>query len=158
MKCRLAGADLMGEILRMANKRGLGVCLVANSDGLSGWKETAEAIKRMYPDIRTGGIDLVKNDPNYKLQITNYSVIFCNFGAPFQEKFLHSLKQGNYGNIRLAMGVGGSFDFWVGKQRRAPLWMRNYGLEWLFRLWKQPGRFRRIFRAVIIFPIKVIAS
>jgi len=42
------------------------------------------------------------------------------------------------------MGVGGSLDFITGVQRRAPLWMRRHGLEWLYRLIRQPWRWRRM--------------
>lgn len=54
------------------------------------------------------------------------------------------------------MGVGGSFDYLTGKQRRAPRWMQVIGLEWLWRLILQPRRFRRIWNAVIVFPMKMI--
>lgn len=54
------------------------------------------------------------------------------------------------------MGVGGSFDYLTGKLRRAPRWMRTIGLEWLWRLILQPRRFRRIWNAVIVFPMKMI--
>jgi len=55
------------------------------------------------------------------------------------------------------MGVGGSFDYLTGKVPRAPEFMRQIGLEWLFRLIIEPRyRFKRIWNAVVIFPIKVI--
>ncbi len=65
------------------------------------------------------------------------------------------------GKIRLAMGVGGCFDFLTGKVRRAPKILRLIGLEWLWRIfqpqeWKfKKERLKRIFLAVIIFPIRV---
>jgi len=54
------------------------------------------------------------------------------------------------------MGVGGSFDYLTGKQKRAPRWMRIFGLEWLWRLILQPQRWKRIGNAVVIFPIKIL--
>jgi N-acetylglucosaminyldiphosphoundecaprenol N-acetyl-beta-D-mannosaminyltransferase len=158
LKTRIAGVDLMEEILKIANDRGLGVYLVANKDGLSSWEETSMAIKKIYPNLRINGENLDKNISIYNLQDTGFDIIFCNFGAPYQEKFIYSLKQGNYGKIRLAMGVGGSLDFVSGKVCRAPLWMQKIGSEWLFRLIQQPNRFRRIFNAVVIFPIKSIIN
>lgn len=159
LKARIAGADLMEEILKVASNRGLGVYLAANKNGLSTWKETAKAIKNIYPNLRIGGNNIEKIG-DWKLEIgncENYDIIFASFGSPNQEKFFHSLKQGNYGKIKLAMGVGGSFDFVTGKIRRAPLLLRKIGLEWLFRLILEPRyRIKRIFNSVIIFPIKVI--
>ena len=54
------------------------------------------------------------------------------------------------------MGVGGAFDFITKKIRRAPKFLRFFGLEWLWRLIQQPKRIKRIFRAIVMFPIKVI--
>ena len=161
LKARISGVDLMEEILKIANNRGLGVFLAVNKDGLSTWEETRDAILRIYPNLYVEGINLDKNSINsinYDLINNNCSIVLCNFGAPYQEKFLYSLKSQKNAKIRLAMGVGGSFDFMNGKVRRAPKVMRLFGLEWLFRLIQQPNRFRRIFNAVIIFPIKIIFS
>ncbi len=156
LKTRFAGADLMMEILRLANEKKLSVFLAANDAGLSKWEETRDAIVKIYPEIKINGENLNKKSADYPAINKQRTVVFCNFGAPFQEKFLHSLKAGDCGKIKLAMGVGGSFDFLTGKLRRAPVWMRKIGMEWLFRLIQQPSRFRRIFKAVAVFPVKII--
>jgi len=78
----------------------------------------------------------------------------CNFGAPYQELLLAGLRN-QPGTIRVAMGVGGSFDFLTGKVKRAPRWMRAVGLEWLWRLLLQPRRLKRIWNAVVVFPVQV---
>lgn len=158
LKTRIAGVDLMEEILKIANDRGLEIFLVADKNGLSTYEETKNAIFKKYPNLKIGGVNLDKNISSYELQVASREIIFCSFGAPFQEKFLHSLKTLNDSKIRLTMGVGGSFDYLTGKIKRAPQWMRQLGLEWLFRLIQQPNRFRRIFNAVIIFPIKIIIN
>lgn len=81
-------------------------------------------------------------------------VLFVAFGAPRQEqwiqKHLPELK-----TVRVAMGIGGAFDFLVGKRKRAPRWMQQMGLEWLFRLIIEPKRFARIFNATVVFPLQV---
>jgi N-acetylglucosaminyldiphosphoundecaprenol N-acetyl-beta-D-mannosaminyltransferase len=156
LKSKIAGADLMEEILKMADKRGLSVYLAANKIGLSTWEETREAILKKYPKLNISGDNLDPKNPKYIIHDTLYPILLCNFGAPDQEKFLYSLKTQENAKIRLAMGVGGSFDYLTGKVKRAPRWMRQIGLEWLFRLIQQPNRIRRIFNAVIIFPIKII--
>jgi N-acetylglucosaminyldiphosphoundecaprenol N-acetyl-beta-D-mannosaminyltransferase len=174
LKSRFAGVDLMQEILKIAEDRGLGVFLACRKDGLSNFQETKEAILKIYPGLIINGANLNphpasevestlslrerglegegKND-YYKLQTINYKLILCNFGAPYQEIFLNSLKNDTIG---IAMGVGGSFDFITGKVKRAPKFMRQIGLEWLWRLIKQPNRWKRIWNAVIVFPIKII--
>lgn len=172
LKTRIAGADLMQEILKIASEKNLGVFLVASDRGLSNWEETRNAILKKYLNLKISGINYnchsesfeesTKNglDPSTIAQDDKYNIsqayiVFANLGAPFQEKFLHSLKNQENAKIRLAMGVGGSFDYLTGKVRRAPVLMRKLGLEWLWRLIQQPQRLKRIWNAVIIFPIKV---
>ncbi|MDD4901131.1 MAG: WecB/TagA/CpsF family glycosyltransferase, partial [Patescibacteria group bacterium] len=55
-------------------------------------------------------------------------------------------------SAKVGLSVGGSFDYLTGKVRRAPRGLRRLGLEWLWRLFKQPRRWRRIYRATVIFP------
>lgn len=161
LKTRMAGADLVEEILRIAAGKNYKIFLAVNSGGLSSWEETRDAILQKYPSLNISGASLNKNTTNYQLQTTNADIVFCNFGAPNQEKFLYSLKNQENGKIRLGMGVGGSFDYLTGKVRRAPKILQAIGMEWLFRLIQQPwekklSRLKRIFRAVVIFPIKII--
>ncbi|HRY82145.1 MAG TPA: WecB/TagA/CpsF family glycosyltransferase [Candidatus Moranbacteria bacterium] len=165
LKCRFAGADLMLEILKIANEQKLSVFLAAKKDGLSNWEETRDAILKNYPDLEINGENLNFNchaelvSASHKIlnQVQDDKwVLFCNFGAPFQELFINSQKNDT---IRLAIGVGGSFDFITKKIRRAPKFMRLIGLEWLWRLILEPRyRFKRIFNAIIIFPIKIIIN
>jgi len=159
LKARFAGFDLMLEMLKMAEDRGLGVFLICRKDGLSSWEETREIILKIYPKLSIAGenLDLEAKLPS-ELEATSRKLIFCNFGAPYQEIFLNSLKNDMIG---VAMGVGGSFDFLTGKVRRAPKILRQIGLEWLWRLmvqpWEQKGkRLKRIWNAVIIFPWKIL--
>lgn len=161
LKARMAGADLVEEILKLAERNNHKVFLLAEKNGLSSWEETKIAILRKYPKIEIAGINLDKNTPftDYQLPVTSYEIIFCSFGAPAQEKLLHSLKSQKDSRIRLAMGVGGSFDFLTGKRKRAPKIMRKIGLEWLWRFIQEPKyRAKRIWKAVIIFPIKIIIN
>lgn len=157
LKTRIAGVDLMDEILKIAEKNNIKIFLAASSGGLSSWEEARDAIFQKYPKLQVSGANLSNNITGCKLPITDCSIILCSFGAPHQEKFLHSLKSQKNDNIRLVVGVGGSFDYLTGKVKRAPRWMRQIGLEWLFRLLQEPRyRVKRIFNAVIIFPIKII--
>lgn len=157
LRARMAGADLMFEILKIAEKNNLSIFLASYKGALSGWKETKKAILEIYPGLKINGVDLDKKTSQYKLPMLDNSIVFCSLGVPFQEKFIHSLKSLNQGKIRLAMGVGGSFDFLTGKRKRAPKIFQKLGLEWLWRFLGEPRRrAKRIWNAVIIFPIKII--
>ena len=69
------------------------------------------------------------------------NILFVAFGSPKQEEWISQNLQKI--DVRVAIGVGGAFDFISGKVARAPLWIRNLGLEWLFRLIRQPWRAKR---------------
>lgn len=92
-----------------------------------------------------------------RINASGASLLFVAYGSPSQDQWiaahLHAMP-----SVRVAMGVGGTFDFLAGTQRRAPLWMRNLGLEWLYRFIKQPSRWRRIWNAVVVFPLLVITQ
>ncbi|PIU43359.1 MAG: acetylglucosaminyldiphospho-UDP acetyl-beta-D-mannosaminyltransferase, partial [Candidatus Nealsonbacteria bacterium CG07_land_8_20_14_0_80_40_10] len=83
-------------------------------------------------------------------------ILFVAYGAPKQDIWIarHKLKY----QVPLSMGVGGAFDMISEIIPRAPVWLRKIGLEWLWRFYKQPSRWKRIHRAVIRFPSAVINS
>lgn len=160
LKCRMTGIDLLWKIIRLANQNKLTIFLAANADGLSSWEETAAVINRLYPDLAVDGDNIDSNDENYQILSSSCQILFCNFGVPRQEAFI---KQQKNDIIRLAMGVGGSFEYITRKVRRAPYFWRLFGFEWLWRLFQRPDptrprRWKRIWNAVIIFPIKIILN
>ncbi len=158
LKYRLTGIELMEDILQIAEKKNLNIFLVSWMGSLSTWEETRDAIAKKYPKLKIDGDNIDCENTSYVLRLTS-DIVFCNFGAPKQELFLYSLKNQNNAKIRLAMGVGGSFDYLTGKTSRAPKFVRILGLEWLWRLVLEPKyRAKRIFRAVIIFPIRVLLN
>ncbi len=163
-KTRWTGVDLLNYILFLSNKNNLKIFLLTNKKGLSLWKETAQAIEKKYPYLLIRGYDYeikldnttIKNIQD-KVKNSQADILFCNWGAPQQEIILSYLVNANI-SLKLVMGVGGSFDFLTQKLKRAPLWMRKIGLEWLYRFYQQPWRWKRIFNATIVFLWKVIKS
>ncbi len=148
LKARMAGADLMLEILKMAQEKNLKIFLAASKDGLSSFEEIKKTILKIYPNLEINNSGEASESAD---------IIFCNFGAPNQEKFLHSLKNAKDSKIKLAMGVGGSFDFLTGKTKRAPKIIRAIGFEWLWRFILEPKyRLKRIWNATMGFIIKII--
>lgn len=93
--------------------------------------------------------DAVKQINNCKPQL-----LFVAFGAPKQEIWIHkNLKKLDIGG---AMVVGGTFRYLAGLSKLPPAWMERVGLEWVWRLITEPARVPRIFKAVIVFPWKVL--
>ncbi len=81
-------------------------------------------------------------------------VLLVAFGHPRQESWIASHRN-DFADLRAVVGVGGTFNFWAGRIKRAPAWMRTIGLEWLWRLSQEPKRWRRIWNAVVVFPLCV---
>ncbi len=163
---RFPGADLMESLLGIAEKRGYAVACVVRRGGLSSYETIKQALLKKYPVLKVTGIEMHAtfwSDGTQKIphhiwtQIQQSTIVFCNFGAPEQEYFTESLRV-KPGSIRLAMGVGGSFDYLTSKLHRAPRCMRHIGLEWLWRLVQQPQRLKRIWRATVVFPYKSILN
>ena len=82
-------------------------------------------------------------------------LLLVAFGAPKQDLWIaeHLSKMPS---VRVAMGVGGTFDFLAGVRKRAPAFIRSIGLEWLWRFVQEPSRWRRMWRAVVVFPWLVL--
>jgi N-acetylglucosaminyldiphosphoundecaprenol N-acetyl-beta-D-mannosaminyltransferase len=78
---------------------------------------------------------------------TKPNLIFAAFGSPFQEKWFYQNRARLQGIC--CVGVGGAFDFLSGNIQRAPIWIRKIGLEWLYRLIREPWRWRRQLRLLV---------
>ncbi len=154
---RYPGADFLKTILATANRQESTVYLAIRKDGLSSFNEIRTILRTSFPRLHVRGADL--NPISFSLPdgIRDADIVLCNFGAPEQEYFLESLRHTD-STVRLAMGVGGSFDFLTGKRKRAPEWIQSIGLEWLFRLLIQPKRILRIWTATVIFPFLCLSD
>ena len=149
---RITGADLLPEIFKRAEAKRLTVGLMLDPGGLSSYEAIKKILLVQYPEL-----SVAKFSPEYLTGSVPipYHIVLCNYGAPLQEIILAGLRE-KTGSIRLAMGVGGAFDFLTGRIPRAPKPLRAVGLEWAWRLWQQPKRWKRIWNATIVFPIKVL--
>lgn len=155
--CRYPGADLLHLILRYAvDVYDMPIYILARKDGLSSWETVQASLLRQYPHAKITGQDADIHD-TVAIDIER-CVVLCNFGAPYQEMTLNAIVKRSLHTHIVAMGVGGSFDYITGNLQRAPVWMRRIGVEWLYRLFQQPHRWRRIINAVIIFPIMVVCN
>lgn len=84
-------------------------------------------------------------------------ILFVAYGAPQQDLWIAAHLQ-DLPSVRIAMGVGGTFDFLAGTKKRAPVFLQRLGLEWFYRLIREPRRLPRILNAVLVFPWLVIRS
>ncbi len=146
---RVPGIELMQALLEQSAVHQWRVFLLGAEPGIA--EQAAEAITAEYK-----GINIVGTHHGFFAQSELQSVLekikaatphqlFIALGVPKQEKFA-AAHLANLG-VPVALGVGGSFQVLAGVVRRAPLWMRKMGLEWLYRLLRQPAR---ISRAVVL--------
>lgn len=89
------------------------------------------------------------------LSNTQPPLIFVGLGSPRQEFWIQAHQAVSPQSMWI--GVGGSFDIWGGIKQRAPLWLREHQLEWLYRLYQEPWRWRRML-ALPQFVVKVLQS
>jgi N-acetylglucosaminyldiphosphoundecaprenol N-acetyl-beta-D-mannosaminyltransferase len=158
IKTRYTGADLVVFLLELAEKKGQKTLVIAAKNSLSSPEEIVRAIKRKYPHLSIKSEYFVPGQNNFSNGIIKQAeIVFVNFGAPAQEKFIFENRM-KFPNAKILVGVGGAFDFLTGKIRRAPQLMRLFGLEWLWRLAQEPKRFRRICNAVVVFPTKALRN
>lgn len=90
-----------------------------------------------------------------RINASGARTLFVAYGAPAQDLWIDRVLP-RLQSVRVAMGVGGAFDFLAGTKKRAPLFLQRSGLEWLWRLFQEPRRLPRILRAVIVFPFLVL--
>ena len=95
--------------------------------------------------IRNASADVVS-----KINATKPDILFVAFGQVKQEKWINEYLL-QMPSVKIAMGVGGAIDYISGNVSRAPLFLRKIGLEWLWRLMRQPTRWKRILNATFKF-------
>jgi len=159
LKERVTGTDLLQKICLKCAKTQTKVFFLGAAPGIA--EKAAEKLENKYPELKIVGTHAGSPAPDEQKEIiqminqTDAEILFVAYGAPKQEiwisEIIHKLN-----NVRIAIGIGGAFDFVAGKRKRAPKWMQKLGLEWLFRLIQQPSRIKRIYNATVKFPIEII--
>lgn len=139
---RVAGIDLMQELIENANRRGDRLFFLGAEEDVV--RDVVTIYKRRYPNLQICGYRNGYYRPGDELAIATQirnarpDILFVALGSPQKEKFISEFK--DVMEVPFVMGVGGSFDVVAGKVKRAPLWMQNAGLEWCYRLAQEPGR------------------
>lgn len=152
---RYTGADLLPYLLQEAKENNRKILIINRKEGLSKNTEINQYLQNKYPQIssliiETDLKELIAAEDIIKINNFSPQLVISLLGAPYQEKQIFKLNQ-SIASLKLGIGLGGAFDFLTGKIKRAPIFMRSLGLEWLWRLYKQPKRWRRIWQATFIF-------
>lgn len=124
-------------------------------------EDAAKVLQQTNPQLRIAGTFAGSPAPEQaedivrRINAASPHLLLVAYGAPSQDLWI-ALHLNELSSVRVAMGVGGTFDFIAGKRARAPTLLRSLGLEWLWRVIVEPRRIMRIFNAVIVFPLLVI--
>lgn len=143
---RVAGSDLIWALTARAAQDGLGVFFLGGNPGSA--QAAADVLKARSPGLRVAGIECppfgFENDAEYGVRLreliraANPAIVYVALGSPKQEKLIAQLREVVPGAWLLGIGV--TFSFVSGELRRAPVWVRKLGMEWLHRLVQEPRR------------------
>lgn len=143
IKSRITGIDTMDMICALCNDEKFKIFMYGAEEEVI--EKAKTNLEKKYKNINICGyINGYEKDTKTIIKKINDSradVLFVALGSPKQELFIS--KNIDNINCKILLGVGGSFDVISGKKKRAPKWMQKKGLEWLYRLIKEPKRFFR---------------
>ena len=145
---RVAGIDLMQELLNLSNRKGYSVYFLGAKEEVL--QDMLSIFKETYPQLEVVGFRngyFTENDEEAiqeDIRVKNPDLVFVGITSPKKEYLIQKFLDN--GLQAVFMGVGGSFDVLSGHIKRAPLWMQKSHLEWLFRVANEPKRlFKRYF-------------
>ena len=146
LKQKVAGVDFADGLLGVLAEAGGSVYLLGSKPGIA--ELAAEKMLAKHPGLTICGMadGYFKEEAPVIAKINEAApdVLFVCLGAPKQEKFMQAHQPEL--NVKLMIGLGGSLDSFAGTVKRAPKWMIACSLEWLYRLIKEPWRFKRMLR------------
>lgn len=149
---KVSGSDLVMPLMRRAAAERWRVYLVGGAPGVA--EEAAELLRRQVgvnvvghdsPMVHADGSSSSEAELARRIERARPHLVLAAFGAPKQEMWIERMRPALGGAV--AVGVGASLDFIVGRVKRAPAWMSRVGLEWLHRLLSEP---RRLWRRYLV--------
>ncbi len=154
LPARVTGTDLLPKMVRQSQENGWRIYLLGAAPGVAGI--AIDRLIQKYPKAVFAGSFAGTPAPTHedelceRINSAKPDILFVAYGSPAQEEWIYrNLKK--LDTVKMAIGVGGAIDFAAGRSKRAPKFIQNLGLEWLYRLIRQPGRIKRIWNATFVF-------
>lgn len=159
IKEKISGSDLFPRVCQLAANKNYTMYLLGAAEGVA--DTAARNLMKKYPGLNIVGtysppFGFEKNEQEMnkiktQIQDVHPDILIVGFGCPKQEKFMyyHCKELG----VPISFGLGASIDFEAGNIKRAPKWMSNHGLEWLYRFSKEP---KRLFKRYFVDDLKII--
>lgn len=155
---RVAGVDAVLELARLCDTRSASLYLLGGTGPQT--RATAHLLRERWPQLTVhvspehsftlDGPETILTDIAQKQP----TVLLVAYGSPRQTVWIHRYRD-RFPSVRIALGVGGAFAILGEKLPRAPRLLRRLNLEWLWRLYLEPGRLPRIWRATVRFPLLI---
>ncbi len=168
LPARVTGTDMVERVCQLAAENNKSVFFLGGRWGVA--ERAANVLAQKYPRLKIAGVsdggDVVRDENGVPVLTSGVyemlnscvpDILFVAFGHGKQEEWILAHLE-EFPSVRIAMGVGGAFDFIAGDVRRAPKIIQKIHLEWLWRLILQPWRIRRILIATVVFPCLVIGE
>jgi N-acetylglucosaminyldiphosphoundecaprenol N-acetyl-beta-D-mannosaminyltransferase len=139
------GTDLFPRLCEAASQAGLSIYLLGARPGIA--EAAANKMRERYPGLHIAGARDGYFSPEEEagvvagINASGAAILLVAFGVPRQELWIERWRTDL--QPRVCLGVGGLFDFYSGRIARAPVWMREIGLEWVWRLLQEPKRMWR---------------
>ncbi len=157
LKERVAGIDLMYKLLELAERKKYSVYFLGARQNVV--VKTVKAVRKLYPELKIAGYHngyfSREEWPQIAAEVgrNKPQLVFVGITSPLKEYLVDYFLSLNMNSV--FMGVGGSFDVVSGNIPRAPMWVQNIGMEWLFRVLQEP---RRLWKRYFFGNIKFIVS
>ncbi len=163
---RIPGVDFAERLVLLAHDKKWRIGLLGGEAGEA--SDAAKRIRAAYPGLevhaeqagrieRDGAEDATSEEARHRMTLFGPQVLLVAFGHPRQERWI-AKHRAEFPELRVVVGVGGTFNFWAGRSKRAPSIMQSAGLEWLWRLIHEPRRWKRIWNAVVVFPVLFVVD
>ena len=160
VKDKISGSDLIPELCKVAAKRGYSIFIIGGADGVAEIAKTN--LEKQFIGIQIVGtyappFGFEKDDNelekiNLMINQKKPDILIACLGCPKQEKWIYDNYQKYNANVSICAGA--TVDFLAGNVKRAPKWMSNHGLEWLFRVTQDP---KRLIKRYFIDDVKIIS-
>jgi N-acetylglucosaminyldiphosphoundecaprenol N-acetyl-beta-D-mannosaminyltransferase len=154
---RVTGVDTLVELAKRCAIKGYRLYLLGAAVGVA--EAAGERLRTLAPGLQIAGsyagspVLAEEDEIIERIRVARADVLCVAYGAPAQDVWIR--RNLTRLPVAVAMGVGGSFDFLTGRQQRAPRIMQKLGLEWLYRLYREPWRWHRML-ALPKFAIQVM--
>jgi len=151
---RVTGSDLLLKIVDRSQQAQWRIFLLGAAPGVA--EVAVDRLLEQYPQSIFAGTFAGTPEPSHeddlvrRINLAQPDILFVAYGSPAQEEWIaRNLKKLN--TTKVVVGVGGAIDFAAGRAKRAPQFMQKIGLEWLWRLVREPRRIKRIWTATVVF-------